>query len=282
MEERLTTCIECGGLNYADRDFCTACGAPVWNPNEPAMASDLPDEAWQLWEQATAEWKDALKEGEPDTTLWGHIASLLSLAVSYAGSAPFPRAHSHLAIALLTLGMDEEADREATIALEQDGDEFRAQQVKVALALSGRTGDRADDSVNDVSRLPRKPDLGDDPFLEELGVDDPWDSSSGTDSPRDEPRPDLVPEIERMLAIFRRIVETQSSVDEYLNVADFMVLLGDTLEQRVLDELRAEMYGAVAQAPLDNVDYAGREHEVAELMRRAQRGLVSCGVVLEP
>lgn len=69
-------------------------------------------------------------------SILGHIASLLTLAISYAGSTHFPCADADLAIVLLTLGRDAEAEREANVALEQDPNEFRAQQVRVALALN--------------------------------------------------------------------------------------------------------------------------------------------------
>ena len=275
MASDTITCFDCSLANSTSHYFCAYCGAPLWLPEEPTAPSDLPADAYELWKTATDKWQSALRMREPDVILWGHIASLLMLAVSYAGSTPFPRAHAHLAIALLTLGMDAGAAREADIALAQNPIEFRAQQVRVALALSngkestqhrlldfasfqhqamGNTGDNAGDAEHATRAL--------------IDADDVAAGESA-------PVYDLVEELERIIAIFKEFCEINTSVDEYLNVADFLILMGDEIEEMPLADLRAELYSAVAHTPTKLHDYQARERDVADVLKRARRGVLS-------
>jgi hypothetical protein len=222
----------------------------------------MPADAYELWKTATDKWQSALTMREPDVILWGHIASLLMLAVSYAGSAPFPRAHAHLAIALLTLGMDAGAAREADIALAQNPVEFRAQQVRVALALSNGRESTEPHRVLDFAS-----------FQHQEARDDAC--AAPIDAGESAPAYALVDELERLIVLFKDFCEVNTSVDEYLNVADFLILMGDEIEEMPLADLRAELYRAVAHTPADRLDYRGREHEVADVLKRARRGVLS-------
>ena len=271
-----TLCSNCSLANPTTHHFCVYCGAPLWSPADQAAPSDLPADAYELWKTATDKWQSALRMREPDVILWGHIASLLMLAVSYAGSTPFPRAHAHLAIALLTLGMDAGAAREADIALAQNPIEFRAQQVRVALALSNgreatqehrlldfasfrqQTVGKAGGAVCDAERATR-------------ALIDADDVAAGESAPGY----DLTEELGRIVAIFKDFCAVNPSVDEYLNVADFLILLGNEIEEMPLADLRAELYSAVAHTPTNLLDYRGREHQVADVLKRARRGVLS-------
>ena len=262
MDSDTLTCSECGLANSKTRYFCAYCGTPLWSPVNHSTSSDLPADAYELWQTATGKWQSALAMREPDVILWGHIASLLMLAVSYAGSTPFPRAHAHLAIALLTLGMDAGAAREADIALAQNPVEFRAQQVRVALALSGGRESTGPQRILNFAAY-QHPEAG----------DDACDALSDDGEPA--PTYDLAEELERLITLFRDFCEVNTSVDEYLNVADFLILMGDEIEELSLANLRAELYRAVAHTPADRLDCQGREHEVADVLKRARRGVLS-------
>ncbi len=272
MESDTITCFDCGLVNSAIHYFCAYCGTPLWPPEEPATPSDLPEDAYELWKTATDKWQSALRMRDPDVILWGHIASLLMLAVSYAGSTPFPRAHAHLAIALLTLGMDAGAAREADIALTQNSIEFRAQQVKVALALSSGKEAPPEHRVLDFASFQH-------PAVENTGnaehatctLIDADDVAAGESAPVY----DLEDELERSIALFKDFCEINTNVDEYLNVADFLILMGDEIEEMPLEDLRIELYRAVAYTPTNLLDFGGREHEVADVLKRARRGVLS-------
>jgi len=261
-------CIECGVTNETPSHYCVACGAPLRIPEGEGQTPYLPLDSVQLWRTATFEWKNALKSDEVDVGLWGHIASLLSLAITYAGSTPFPRAHAHLAIALLTLGLDAGAEREANIALEQNPIEFRAQQVKVALALGD--ADVQGDSLSNV--LPFRQNREDPEIIpiQEQGY-------CTEEEIRSTPL-DLVAEVEQTLSIFQAFCDANTDVDEYLNIADFLILLGDQLKDESLASLRRDLYKLVAYTPTDKLDCRGRERQVVDILQRSREGLYS----LEP
>jgi hypothetical protein len=272
MESDTITCFDCGLANSTIHYFCAYCGTPLWPPEEPAAPSDLPTDAYELWKTATDKWQSALEMRDPDVILWGHIASLLMLAVSYAGSTPFPRAHAHLAIALLTLGMDAGAAREASIALAQNPNEFRAQQVRVALALSSEREAPSEHRVMDFGSFQHQVvGEADDVERATRTLIDADDVAAGESVPAY----DLAEELERSIAIFKDFCEINTNVDEYLNVADFLILMGDEIEGMPLEDLRIELYRAVAHTPTNLLDYAGREHEVADVLKRARRGVLS-------
>lgn len=269
------TCLSCDKANDTTSRFCEACGAPLWAPLEQDPIVEVPPQAVEMWKNATDEWKNALKTGEPDILLWGHIESLLSLAISYAGSTPFSRAHAHLAIVLLTLGMDAGAEREANIALEQDPNEFRAQQVRVALALNGELTQEPPQLCSLASRQPDAGDAGNAGFTE-------LEESSERGNLRlieadslefeGSPTPTWVIEIQRMLTIFRNFCDTNTDVEEYLNIAEFLILLSNQIQGLPLD-LSAELYSAVAYTPTDKLNCQGREHEVVAVLQKARSEL---------
>ncbi len=263
-----TGCVECGAMNEAPSRYCVTCGAPLWIPEGEGQASYLPRDSIQLWRTATYEWKNALRSDEVDVGLWGHIASLLSLAITYAGSTPFPRAHAHLAIALLTLGLDAGAEREANIALEQNPLEFRAQQVKAALALS-------DAEVQQAGLSKVLPFRGNRENPQATAIPEQGNGMEG--EVRLTPL-DLVAEVEQTLSMFQAFCDANTDVEEYLNIADFLILLGDQLKDESLAGLRRDLYKLVAYTPTDKLDCRGRERQVVDILQRAREGLYS----LEP
>lgn len=277
MTAQDTGCPDCGAANEASHRFCAACGAPLWVPATRGITNEIPANAVETWKKATDEWRNALQGEEPDVLFWGHIASLLTLAVTYAGSTHFPRAHAHLAIALLSLGRDVDAEREANLALEQDPSEFRAQQVKVVLALN-----------RELLREERLSSLL--PFLDRKGArlgDRVSAKRNGNGKPKNlkpikdanQVRPDslaikssLVDEVEKMIALFRNLCDAQTDVDEYLNVADFLIMIADGMKDMPLADWRARLYNVVAHTPTNKLDGQGREQEIESVRQRARLG----------
>jgi hypothetical protein len=277
MNAENVRCPECGTINESVKSFCEACGAPLWVPEKPGTTDEPPANALETWKKATDEWRDALIGDEPDVLFWGHIASLLTLAVTYAGTTHFPRAHAHLAIALLSLGKDVDAEREANIALEQDPNEFRALQVRVVLALNKellreerlsrlipfihRRGERSgEQSFTNFKRNAKYTKL--DPTLAACDVNPECLS----------PQSSLVAELERIVAVFRNLCDAPSDVDEYLNLADFLIMVADGMRKMPLVDWRARLYNIVAHTPIEKLNCEGREQEVEVVQQRARLG----------
>ena len=277
MSAQDSRCPDCGAANPAVRDFCVACGAPLWTPEKSSTSGDVPANAVEIWKKATDEWRNALKGDEPDVLFWGHIASLLTLAVTYAGSTHFPRAHAHLAIALLSLGRDVEAEREANLALEQNPSEFRAQQVRVVLALN-REWLREERESSLLPFLHRRGErLGDNLRAGQKGKlkYKGLKSSADPGNVRSESlaiKSSLATELELMVTLFRNLSDAYTDVDEYLNVADFLITVGDGMRDMPLTDWRARLYSIVANTPTDKLDGQGREEEIEAVRQRARLG----------
>ena len=277
MSAENVRCPDCGTTYEVVRSFCDACGAPLWVPEKSITTSEPPANALETWKKATDEWRNALTGEEPDVLFWGHIASLLTLAVTYAGNAHFPRAHAHLAIALLSLGKDIDAEREANIALEQDPSEFRALQVKVVLALNKellreeratglnpfarRGGERRGErSLPHIKRNARYTKI--DPTIDPSNF-----------NPESLPsRSDLAAELERIVAVFRTLCHARTDVDEYLNLADFLIMVADGMRKMPLVDWRARLYSIVANTPTEKLSCEGREQEIEAILQRARIG----------
>ena len=277
MDLETIACFSCGTANDTTSRYCDTCGAPLWAPRRQEMPAEIPEQAVELWRNATVEWKKALRADDADVQSWGHIESLLSLALTYAGSTPFPRAHAHLAIVLLTLGMDDGAEREANIALTQDPNEFRAQQVRIALAMNGELLQEEPASESTAFAYAAAEDFGN-AISTEFTAGAPGSNLRLVEYAESEldgstPSP-LVAEIERMLTLFRNFCDTNTDVDEYLNLADFLILSSDQIKELPI-ELRSELYSAVAYTPTDKLDCQGRGREVVAVRERARRGLFS-------
>ena len=270
-------CFSCDTPNDTTSRYCITCGAPLWAPRRQEMPAEIPEQAVELWRNATVEWKKALRANDADIQQWGHIESLLSLALTYAGSTPFPRAHAHLAIVLLTLGMDDGAEREANIALMQDPNEYRAQQVRIALAMNGQLVQLEPGSGAPAFAFSGAENFGD-AASSELAESAPGANLrlvQAEESQPDDPAPtSLVTEIERMLTLFRNFCDANTDIDEYLNIAEFLILSSDQIKELPI-ELRSELYSAAAYTPTDKLNCQGRGREVVAVRERARRGLFS-------
>ena len=270
-------CPDCDAAYEAVRSFCDACGAPLWVPEKSSAAGEPPANALETWKKATDEWRNALTGDEPDVLFWGHIASLLTLAVTYAGSTHFPRAHAHLAIALLSLGKDAEAEREANIALDQDPSEFRAVQVRVVLTLNRELmrEERLSSLIPFIHRRGERPggqSLTRVKRSAKYTKVDPTIDANNFNPERLTPQSSLVAELERIVALFRTLCDAQTDVDEYLNLADFLIMVGDGMRKMPLEDWRARLYSIVANTPIEKLDCRGREQEVEAVLQRARLG----------
>ena len=229
-------CPACGEPNRTPGRFCLSCGAQLWNSQNETI-DPIALVVCSL-KNALSEWKEVRKTGESNILFWRQIAPLLKLTTSYEGRLPSPRAHAHLAIALLALGRHAAAEREATLALTQDPDEFRARQVKVALAL-----------IKDKRR--------------EVCAGDHASMRPDEDS-------NLDAEVREIISFFEDFCTTNSNAGDYLNFADFLITLGDALEDTPFTNWRAKLYSVVAYTPTREIQDQERAREAAPLLQRAR------------
>jgi len=82
----------------------------------------------------------------------------------------------------------------------------------------------------------------------------------------------LIAELEKMMAIFNDLCGTYTDVDEYLNIADFLIAVGDRMSKMPLADWRARLYEVVANTPTDKLNCQGRQQEVEEIRQRARIG----------
>ena len=257
----------CGNCDLPNEDvhsFCVSCGAPLWTPTKPAGSIKPPADAVALWSHAMQEWRYALTLGEPDRLFWEHIASLLSLALDYCRGAPFPRAHCHLAIVHLTLGNNTQALSEATIALQEDPQEFRAQQVRVALALDKVRDSNRRSWLASPGMFSRK---GSEPAPKAEG------KSRGANLERSHgsiERLDLGSEVVRIVDMFNHMCASPLDVGDYLNLADFMICVAEEIKSMRVGDLWVTLVDSVANSLTDKLDCRGKEDEVTQIVQRAR------------
>jgi hypothetical protein len=271
-------CPDCGAANQAIRSFCDSCGAPLWVPEKQNTMGEPPANALETCKKATDEWRNALTGDEPDVLFWGHIASLLTLAVTYAGNTYFPRAHAHLAIALLSLGKDADAEREAKIALEQDPTEFRAQQVRVVLELNKELlrEERMSGLIPFVHRRGERPGTQSLPSLKRnarYSKLDPTTIAAYDANPEClSAQSSLEAELERIVILFRTLCDGKTDVDEYLNLADFLIMAADGMRKMPFADWRVRLYSIVANTPTEKLGGEEREQEIEAIRQRARIG----------
>ncbi len=189
------------------------------------------------------------------------VASELALAIHRA-NAPFPRAHALLAMLLNELGDDARAGRHASIALDQDQNEFRAQLVKLDVDLKG---------VRFVSLRPRH-------FI---ALDDTLEGvyfGSIAKSIRSLvvaghagiTQTGFRSEINRLISIFKNQCKAGVEVGEYLYMADVLIDLGDFARELPFSSGYLDLYAAVANTPVDEINLSDREEEVSAVHRKAK------------
>lgn len=203
----------------------------------------------------------AAEEDELTDTLILDVASELTLAIHKA-NAPFPRAHASLAMLLNQLGDDQRAGYHANIALQQDPNEFRAQLVRLDVELKG---------VRFVNLQ-----AGD--FVT---LDGTWEeafagsviksfASITAASHAGITQAKFRSEIDRLTSIFKNLCKTGIEVDEYLFMADTMIGLGDFARGLPFSSGYLDLYAAVVNTPVDELDLSGREEDVAAVRRKAE------------
>lgn len=183
------------------------------------------NQAWDLWEGS--------QKNQQSATLKRRMIDLLLQAIRKAG-APFPRAHSWIALFLEELGDEKQAMEHASFALLQNPNEFRAQMVKVDCALKGARF-KPQDSVNPVS-----------------------------------PQGSLRFELLRLIQIFRNNCQANPDADEFLYMADMLILYGNFIEKIPLSGGRPNLYAEIIHAPIDSLIPCEREADIQEVRAKAE------------
>ena len=227
---------------------------PVATLSEPSSeAREHLERAYQMLEQVS----DGRKLDDPYKL---DIASELALAIHTAG-APFPRAHSLLAVVLNDLKDDKRALYHAQQALQYQPNEFRAQLVKIDVGLK------------DVKILNLKP--GD--FIELKGSFE--NMALGTigrgigaliaTGTAGLSQASFMLEVQKLATIFTNLSQTNTDVDEYLFMANTLLGLGDLIVNTPIITGRPDLYKLVADTPTETLDSADRSDEVRDVKRKA-------------
>lgn len=202
------------------------------------------------------------------------VASELALAIQTAGS-PFARAHANLAMILNDLGKDRTAEWHANRALQINANEFRAQLVKIDLALTGVrvVKLRATDFVHGEGS--NKANLGDAVtdmvFGSVFGTIGKTTGSLFAAASASSSQNKFKDETKRLITIFKNLCVSLSDQDEYLYMTDVLIGLGDLIfNEDSLKDTRNNLYQVAATVSAPNLNQTGREQEIQDLKRRAK------------
>lgn len=231
-------------------------------------------------QQAIDKWNSADKDGANDI-LKLDVASELALAIKKA-NAPFPRAHAYLAMILNDMGKEDEAEKHASIALQQNPNEFRAQLIKIDLALKGvrivnlrpghfvhleteSRGDLTDQVAGNV--------LG--TIIGTAGKSLVTLFAAGSAAVT---QGKFSGEVERLIHIFRNRITTETSADEYLMMAETLISLGDMIKDvSPLGDIRRGLYAAITRSSVDRISQQGHEKEIENVRHKAEGRLLLLG-----
>ena len=229
-------------------------------PSPTIQSTEPSTEAIEHFNRAIDKWNNT-EESKRDDNLRRDICAELALAIKKA-SAPLPRAHALLAMFLNDLGDDKNAAYHANIALQQNPDEFRAQLVRIDVALKGVkvTKVRGRDLIEfsggfdnmywgTVGRL--------------FGAGISSLSSRSTQA-------SFKNEVVRLAQIFKNVCKTNTDVDEYLMMAQALIALGDFIKDVPMPGGRPNLYLEVLSAPTEQLDKVGQEEKILEVRRMAE------------
>jgi hypothetical protein len=229
-------------------------------PTSAAQQSDPAPEAIEHFNRAIDMWNNA-EESRRDDTLRNDVASELALALKKA-NAPFPRAYALLAMYLNDLGDDQRAEWHADRALQQNPNEFRAQLVRIDVALKGVKIAKV--SAGDVIALGGRPQ---DAVGETLGR---MTGAAIAKTRAGMSQANFKRELERLVQIYRNVCLSNDDVDEYLMMSEALIGLGDFIKDVPMPGGRPNLYVEVVNAPTNNLQITEREQGVTDVRRKAE------------
>ena len=182
------------------------------------------------------------------------------MAIKKAG-APFPNAHSWLAIFLEDLGDEEDALYHANVALQHNPNDFRAQMIRVDHSLKGAR----------IRKLGVTDFLASGKSIEGAVIGSMFKGlfSVGEAAFAALTQAGLKSELSRLAKIFRANCETNTDVDEFLYMSKMMIAFGDLMKDVSIRE-KTNLYAEVANSPIEKLKIQGREQEVMELRQQAE------------
>ncbi len=195
-------------------------------------------------------------KGEMKITLIKDILSELALAIKKA-DAPFPEAQAMGARFFFKIEDWRNAEYNANIALQQDHNQFYAQQVKIDLAWNSivEKVQKGTNSVNSSSGL-----------ILTLLI-----SSVGM-SRVNSALTDMKNEVVKLVDIFRRICETGVESNEYLRMSVVLIEWGDIFQDiPSFPSGRPNLYAEVVNIPMEKINkMEGMDQQVSEIRRKAE------------
>jgi tetratricopeptide (TPR) repeat protein len=200
--------------------------------------------------------------------IYRDAAAELALAIHRAG-ASFPSAHAMLAVILYELDDVERAEHHAEIALQQDESEFRAQLVKVELALGSTEAVKL--GLGNFIHLKGS---FDDMYFGSVGKTIGSLVAKGRASLT---QWNLKGELQKLAQSFRHNCKTNEDVDEYLFMAGTLIAIADVIADIPMLGDRPDLYAVVVDTSTDNLDQSGREEEVIRMKHKAEGRLLLGG-----
>ncbi len=222
--------------------------------------TDISQEAIRCYEKAMDSWGDSTI-GQLDDDKKRNIAALLALAIKKAG-CPFPLAESKLSLFMYSLGDAKEAVRYADLALQHDADSLTGQFVRVATSL---------DSL-------RVKKLGAGDFLADGGSLTGSVIASGIKSffsimgagAAASTQVNCKGEILKLVEIYRRVCKTTTDVDEYIQMSQFLIAIGDGIKDIPFVGGRPNLFIEVVNAPITQLETNGREQDIEDVRLTAE------------
>lgn len=222
--------------------------------------TNISQEAERLYEKAMDLWGDTVI-GQLEDDKKRNIAALLALAIKKAGN-PFPLAEAKLGLFLYFLGDKKDAIQHANLALQYDSDSFLGQFVRVLFTLENIRvrklglgdffggGGSLEGSVI-VSGIKTFFSLA------EAG------GAAGTQKQCKE-------EILRLIEIYRRVCLVTTDVDEYLQMSQLLIVLGDIIKDIPIFGGRPNLFIEVVNSPIIQLEMGESEQEVEDMRLTAE------------
>jgi hypothetical protein len=222
--------------------------------------TEIAPEAADLFQKTLSKWEHA-DETKNIEDLKKDIISWLATAIKKA-NAPFPGAHTQLALFLNDVGDDKNAYIHATIALRHNPNNFRAQLVRVDNFLRGvkiakpgvphfletKAGSLEANIALSVIKTAVTALLAADAALTQSAF-----------------RKELL----RLVEIFRETCRTNNDVDEFLYMANSLILVGDIIKDMPIGG-KPNLFKEVADAPTNLLIMNGKEQVIMETCAKAE------------
>ena len=239
---------------------------PTESDYEPQ--NDNSSSAIESYQQALDLWANS---DMPNEELLNNVASLFRLAIGKS-KEPFPRAHGYLSLVLLSLDREQEAKKHATLALQQNPNEFRAQEAKAHIALGRahymKLGAKDFTNIGGtfMKGLVGENVLGTATSLAFGAIDLIFKSLKANNTQvifRDE--------ILLLTQIYRNVSQTNTDVSEFLYMSGKLIQFGDIIKNNPpMAGSKPNLYKEILKIPIDKLYMSNREQDVRFLLKIAE------------